>query len=328
MLLFIASAFANEGAVRCTATLRHASGSVKVQAFAADFESGKERAVEHAWLVAEIHQHSAAYLGAVESVVAGYAAFEPPQVPRVPGYEVKPGACEMLGVTRHSGDWDAGWGDTYVTSELPWVALETARRRHCFGAYEEGMSADIQKASTALMECLQAEAKAPKPALRPLKEEVPAAPRFLCTHTEGWVGGGVSLYEAREDAHTARLVGVSRETVGGVFTAIEARTGTPPPAIDFVHDSIEDENAALTCTPPGRNLSFQTTSTCAGSSRRLTASVGVDSAEIGALCHAAHYEPTLSMLPSTLETGLPATAGAGAIGLASSCDAACRKGFQ
>ena len=247
MMLFIAAALASDGIARCTATLKTPDETLTVQAFAADFESGSLRVIEHAWLVADIDQHVDIYLGEVEVLVARYASIEPPDVPRVPGYEVRPGACEFVQVKRHSGDWDATWGDGYVTADLPWVALEAARRRKCFGDYQVAVGKGLPEARDALQVCLSKKATAPTPALRPLTEEIPTAPRFICVHEEGWVGGGVSLYEAREDALRAKVAGHSRETLGSVlaaFTAVERMAlGVEPPKELAPREPLPSESA-------------------------------------------------------------------------------------
>lgn len=327
MLLLVSAAFATEGISRCTAKLQTPGGAHELQAFGPDFEQGMARAVEHAWLVAEVHQHADVHLGDVHAFVERYAAIEPPTVPRLPGYAVREGSCEVVQVQRHAGDWQAGWQDTWATADTPWLAVEIARRRHCFSAYDAGVAADLQQAGHALVECLQQEVRPPTPAVKPLPP-TESYPRYLCVHEEGWVGGGVSLVEAQEDALEALIVGRSRRDVGAALAAVEAQEPTPAAAYDLLHESREAELAALSCGAPDRNLRFTTTSRCAGSSRTLTATLEVTSAEISSLCHAAHYEPTLSMLPSTVESGLPTHLSAGAVGLANRCDAACRGGFR
>ena len=57
-MLLVSVALAAEGAVVCQATLHTPDGAVAVQAFGADFDHAKARTVQHAWAVAEFHQHA------------------------------------------------------------------------------------------------------------------------------------------------------------------------------------------------------------------------------------------------------------------------------
>jgi len=325
LLIALATAQAAEGLARCTVKLKTPEESYQLQAFGPDFEVGMARAVEHAWLMADLHQHPEVHLGDTQALVGRYAGIEPTEVPRLPGYEVVEDRCEVVQLQRHEGDWHGRWYGEAVQADQPWVALEAARRRSCFQKYGEGAALDISKARHALFGCMMGPAKAPTPAGAGTAD---ASPRYICRHDEGWVGGGLSLDAAREDALTSLVIGRSRAGVGAALEAVGAQEMTPKPGYDFVVGTRKEELASLSCSAPERNLRFSTTSECAGASTTLTATLEATSTEIAAMCHDAQVEPTLALVPSAVESGLPLHMTAGAVGLANRCDAECRSGFR
>ncbi len=327
MLAFlVASAWAQnvDTLVRCTATARHRQGELQVQAFAADFESGKVAALEQAWLEAELHQASTLWAaqaeggGAWQAELARWGSIDASQPPRIPGVEVRPGVCERIELPRHGGAWMARWGEVKVLSDQPWTALETARRRACVGAWEEGL-AEPAAARDELIRCLASEAAVPAPTRETLPGPATSAPVFLCATPEGDLGGGASVYGAREDALRARVELETRR-------ALAASLSGQAHAVDAVREaSAQAELASVLCTGPGRPLGASTTDSCSGAVRRLSLSGQPDRSELAQVCHTAAFAPTLGYLPTVLDQGEQVLAGGAAVALG--CDVTCRRAF-
>jgi hypothetical protein len=325
-VLLLTSAWAQnvDTLVRCTATARHRQGELSAQAFAADFEAGKVAAAEQAWLEAELHQAStlwgaqAAGGAEWEAELARWGSVDASDPPRIPGVQVRSGACERIELPRHAGAWKATWGKVTVTADQPWTALEAARRRACVAPWEEGLG-DPVAARDELIRCLGAEASVPAVSRESLAGPTQAAPAFICATPEGDLGGGTSLYQAREDALRARVEAETRAALAaslkGQAPSVDAVKGTSPAA----------ENATVACTGPGRPLGAQTTDTCSGAVRRLALSGSPDRAELAGVCHSAAFAPTLGFLPTVLDQGDDVLAGGAATAL--SCDVTCRRGF-
>lgn len=323
MILLVSAALAADGVVVCQGTLHTPSGTVGVQAFGADFDHAKARTVEHAWTVAEFHQHRELWAvldgdaQARSDLTARYAGLDASDPSRVPGYRVTSGACEALPVARSDGDWEARWAGTSASADSPWVALELARRRACFGDYTPG---DID----ALAGCLAADPTAPTARRDPLPGPSTPQPYYIC-QAEGWDGGGATFDAARLDALDAHTLGAARAGIGLALSDLEAMGAVgAPDALPVVSGaSLADELSAVRCAPPGRPLTTESGAQCSGASSDVRLSPQGDLAEVTQACHAAAVAPTFALLP-----GSDPSIVVGAIGLAARCDAVCRKGFD
>lgn len=136
--------------VRCEAVLQGPGGEVPVPAWGRSPEQAAERAEDLAWVLALADSWSALAAGSValpeewaarrEALVAQHVA---EGSWRVVGYSVVPGACssETLPPTRGEA-WSASWQeeeDRATLRNAPDVAIEAARRRRCFGAWQHRM---------------------------------------------------------------------------------------------------------------------------------------------------------------------------------------------
>lgn len=323
LFVFVSVALASEGAVVCDARLDTPDGAVSVQAFGADFEHAMARTVEHAWLVAEYHQHTQLWAvfggdsAAKSSLVSRYRELDASAPPRVPGYAVVEGSCSSLAVARSDGDWDASWSGISASAGEPWVALELARRRACFEPYEPG-------SITALASCLGESATVPTVRRTPLPGPSKTAPWYVC-NADGWDGGAASHDAARLDALDAQLLGASRMATGLALGDLDqlGALGTVPSLQAVGGASLSAELDAVRCAPPGRPLSTESGAQCSGAAADVRLSPQGDLAEVNQVCHGAAVAPTYALLP-----GADPAIVLGAVGLAARCDAVCRRGFD
>lgn len=221
-----------EKLVRCQVTLERTAGSVVVPGFGLDEASARERARQAAWNLAWADRWPATAAGITATPTvqsrrdeALRKRLDPDTDWQVPGYAVRPGDCTTETLTGERGKaWQAMWEreERKVVRDDPSVALESARRRECWGGWshrmikaaELGVKASEERYATVyppsraatdgLLRCMASPSHRVEPAAGPLEGAGESGtvqcsrPRRLngaWTAAPGW---GDSLESARE----------------------------------------------------------------------------------------------------------------------------------